>query len=219
MAKGSQFERDTCRELSRWWMNGLRDDVFWRSSQSGGRATVRGRKGKTTAGHYGDVCATDPIGVPFLDLTCVELKCGYNSEHIHALMDRPKQAAQGLWEQWIQQAVDARELSGSYAWMIIAKRDSRDPIVVMDRLLATALKPCWKRTNPTQFAGMSLTVRFRHEISRELVPITKGKRKGKLQRKPTFTYTTHNIRCSAMRWSDWLTAVTKADILKALEKC
>src|SRR5262245_2386383 len=49
-AKGSKFERDLCRQLSLWWSDGKRDDVFWRASQSGGRAKFRGRRGLQTHG-------------------------------------------------------------------------------------------------------------------------------------------------------------------------
>jgi len=41
MAKGGEFERDISRFLSRWWTYGERDDVFWRTSASGARATTR----------------------------------------------------------------------------------------------------------------------------------------------------------------------------------
>ena len=40
--KGSEFEREMCKCLSLWWTDSKRDDVFWRSAQSGGRAP-RGR--------------------------------------------------------------------------------------------------------------------------------------------------------------------------------
>ena len=62
MAKGSVFEREICKELSLWITSGERDDIFWRTAGSGGRATMRKKSGKTTANQEGDVCATDPIG-------------------------------------------------------------------------------------------------------------------------------------------------------------
>ncbi|MBM3120244.1 MAG: hypothetical protein FJ006_12010, partial [Chloroflexi bacterium] len=59
-SKGASFERDISRQLSLWWTHGERDDVFWRSSMSGGRATVRAKKGQKTAYQNGDITATDP---------------------------------------------------------------------------------------------------------------------------------------------------------------
>ena len=79
MAKGSQFERDICRELSIWWTQGERDDIFWRTSGSGARATTRAKKGDATANSAGDIGYLDEIGKPFLDYFMVELKRGYTN--------------------------------------------------------------------------------------------------------------------------------------------
>ena len=67
-AKGSQFERTVCKDLSLWWTKGKRDDVFWRTSGSGARAKTRSKTGEKTFGQYGDVQATDPIGQPLICL-------------------------------------------------------------------------------------------------------------------------------------------------------
>lgn len=71
--KGAAFEREVCSLLSRW-VSGTADDIFWRSSLSGGRATVRSRKGKTVSTQFGDISAVDPRGTPFLEVFYVELK-------------------------------------------------------------------------------------------------------------------------------------------------
>jgi len=128
MAKGSQFERDVCRALSEWWSNGTRDDVFWRSSQSGGRATSRAKKGKKTAGQAGDVAATDPDGFLFTRTFTVELKRGYNRADPMHLLDRtPKMAKQGF-EAFLDQAIAARQRDGTPYWLIVHKRDGRVPM-------------------------------------------------------------------------------------------
>jgi len=80
MAKGSNFEREVSKELSLWTTNGVRDDIYWRSSQSGGRATIRARQGKKTANSAGDICFIDPIGKPLLDIFVLELKNGYGGK-------------------------------------------------------------------------------------------------------------------------------------------
>ena len=69
-SKGSAFEREISKSLSLWYTEGERDDIFWRSSQSGGRATTRAKKGKKTAASYGDITALDNRGEPFTDLFC-----------------------------------------------------------------------------------------------------------------------------------------------------
>lgn len=123
--KGGQYEREICGELSRWWSGGTRDDLFWRSAASGGRATVRGRRGLQTAGHYGDIAATDPRGEPLTRRLCIELKRGYSEHTIHDLIDRPAGAAVQVWEGFFAQADTAATAAGAFAWLVVNKRDRR----------------------------------------------------------------------------------------------
>lgn len=60
--KGSAFEREVCKQLSRWVSHGKREDLFWRSAMSGGRATVAGRRGKSLASQAGDISSVDKAG-------------------------------------------------------------------------------------------------------------------------------------------------------------
>jgi hypothetical protein len=74
-AKGGQFERDRCVQFSLWWTEGKRDDICWRTSGSGSRATSRRRRsGKSTFNEFGDMKYIDPIGKSFLDTFCFEFK-------------------------------------------------------------------------------------------------------------------------------------------------
>ena len=125
--KGSSFERRVCVLLSEWWTGGERSDVFWRTSMSGGRATVRKRKGKSTHGQYGDICAIDPIGQPFLDCFAIEVKRGYPTATVHDLLDTKKP----IYQKWIEQAEASREASGAEWWMIVHQRDRRETIITM----------------------------------------------------------------------------------------
>jgi hypothetical protein len=127
--KGSKYERDMCKKLSLWWTEGERDDVFWRSQASGGRATIRGRKGAATAGQYGDVAAVDPVGKPLIDAFTIEIKRGYSGATVHDVLDMPDTAAQQQFEKFIAQALESHDRAGSHSWMLITKRDRRLPIV------------------------------------------------------------------------------------------
>lgn len=69
-AKGSAFEREVCKALSRWVTNGEREDVFWRSAMSGGRATVA--RGKVR--QCGDITAVAEEGYEFASRWYVECK-------------------------------------------------------------------------------------------------------------------------------------------------
>ena len=74
-SKGANWEREVCRMLSRWLTRDALDDVFWRSSMSGGRATVHRKQGRKTAdAAAGDICAIRPEGARFLDVFFVECK-------------------------------------------------------------------------------------------------------------------------------------------------
>lgn len=202
--KGSAFEREICKELSYWWTDGKRDDIYWRSSNSGGRATIRGRRGKTTFGHYGDVAAIDPIGAPLLDLAAIEIKRGYSEANFHCLLDRAKTAAQQVWESWIQQAHDSCEGSGSYGWMIIAKRDQREPLVVMDANVASVLilaGSLFPVTEKGPFLSGVCKIRHKIKVGKEISG-----------------YRVLTQRFSAMRWKDWLKAVQPKDIRRVIQK-
>lgn len=131
MSKGSSFEREFCDRLSEWWTGEKGRRVFWRSSNSGGMATLRNKKGKTTKQHCGDICAIDPIGFPLTDLITIELKRGYSRHTIADLLDKPKKAAKQVYEKWIEQAQKAAEGAGTPYWLLVVKRDHREPIVFM----------------------------------------------------------------------------------------
>ena len=72
--KGGQFERDVCKMLSLWVSDRTNDDLFWRSAMSGGRATVRAQKGKSTASGHGDITAVTPGGNSLTNHFVIECK-------------------------------------------------------------------------------------------------------------------------------------------------
>lgn len=72
--KGNAFERKVAKLLSEWWSEGSRDDLFWRTHSSGGRHTVRRRKGITTEGQVADVVSSAEESKLFSDIIDVECK-------------------------------------------------------------------------------------------------------------------------------------------------
>jgi hypothetical protein len=133
--KGPQWERDFCRSLSLWFSGGDPDaDWFWRTAGSGGRATSRRKKGKSAGRHCGDVCAIAPEGEPLLRVFSVELKRGYNRCTIQDLLDAPARGAlKGVkqeYEKWLAQAEASRGAAGALYWLIVHKRDGREPLVL-----------------------------------------------------------------------------------------
>lgn len=125
--KGNTFERLICKELSLWWTDQERDDVFWRSASSGGRATQRFARGKTTAGACGDICAVDPIGEPLLKLVTIELKRGKSHGEPGDVLDcKPASLKNHKWIQTMLQAIESARQAGTVYWLIIVQRDRRN---------------------------------------------------------------------------------------------
>lgn len=141
-SKGSTFERQICATLSRWWTQDLKEprtDIFWRTAGSGARASARSKRGRRTANQYGDLCAIDPTGQPFVDLITTEIKRGYNRHTVADLLDKPCKAKTQMYEDWFVKAQCDHERAGSFSWLLIAKRDLREPLVFMPKILEVGL--------------------------------------------------------------------------------
>ena len=162
MAKGAPFERELSKQLSLWWTNGENDAVFWRSSQSGGRATTREKSGKKTKGQYGDIAVTDPIGQPLIELVSIEAKNGYNNRDIMQFLDT-KKVPKGSLQEFINQASrDAMRAEVPYWWMI-HKRDRKQPLLYMPYTFYTAINDIdgvitFPRVATVQASGVDLLV-------------------------------------------------------------
>lgn len=140
--KGSSFERKICKRLSLWWTGDDRDDVFWRSQTSGGRATQRLKKGKTTYGSYGDIAAVDPRGEPLLKIWTIELKRGRRHGCIADILECKDNGVQCSFEKAIMQAERSATQAGSVGWMLISRPDHRLELVYMDWASASLFKEC-----------------------------------------------------------------------------
>lgn len=130
-SKGSAYEREIAKRFSRWWSNEERDDVFWRTDNSGGRATTRAKSGVKTFGQCGDLQASDPIGQPLMDLCVIEIKRGYKEASIGDMLDAPDSAKQKMFGNFIEQVITDFSKSQSLSWMLITKRDRREELVTM----------------------------------------------------------------------------------------
>lgn len=124
-AKGSAFERDVCKQLSKWVTKGERDDVFWRSAISGGRATVRFAKGKTTEHQAGDICAVHPSGHSFTSYWFIECKF-VKSYRIDLFFLGDGGLLYDFWQKAVQEASKYRRTP-----MLIAKQNRGRTIVVI----------------------------------------------------------------------------------------
>lgn len=137
-SKGSEWERLFCQVLGMWWCG--RDDVFWRTGGSGGRAKTRGRAGAATYGQHGDVAATDPTGAPLIDTFTIELKRGYNEHTIHDIVDRKADAAIQEHEAFFAQTIESAEQAGTMGWLCVTSRVRREAMVWMPHAALEALR-------------------------------------------------------------------------------
>lgn len=141
--KGSAFERKFCKRLSLWWTGGKLDDVFWRTSQSGGRATQRMKSGKRTADAYGDIGAERECGKALTKNTFWELKRGYTGKKgkkstrwisVTDILDTPGNLKKHpiLIEWWLD-AQKKRKECGRKRAFIVFRRDRKKGSIVMSR--------------------------------------------------------------------------------------
>lgn len=166
MAKGSQWEREVCWLLSRWWTGRHDQLVFWRTSNSGGGATVRHRKGISNKAHAGDITAIEETAIPFSRLITPELKRGFNKAvNLHSLMDRMvrKNTVPHPLEKWIVQAQEAAERAGSKYWMLIHRRDFGEALCfIPNELLAQLTIHTQPVLNPLPTPLMTLRFNLRN---------------------------------------------------------
>jgi len=153
-SKGSAFEREICKRLSAWWSNDERDDIFWRTQASGGRATIRFRKGQNTHGQFGDIQAVDPIGKPLTGLLSLELKRGYSGTSFADVIDsHPRNLGNQVWMKFFQQAREEAERSGVPYWALLTRRNKKEatifiPLRLFNYLRKTFPESWESRPNP-----------------------------------------------------------------------
>lgn len=111
-AKGSEFERYISKTFSKWWSKNERDDLFWRTHNSGGRFTVRQKKGFDTHHQGGDICDVHPDGKLFCDLFCIECK-SYKDIGLWSIV-----TGSGLLVDWWKKLEEA------------CKQDGKNPILI-----------------------------------------------------------------------------------------
>lgn len=124
--KGSAFERTLAAKLSLWITHGKRDDCLWRSAISGGRATVRYKKGGGPQSACGDLCAVRPEGHEFCDTWLVEAKF-YRDLRISSFLLDNKGVLATFWEEAVADAKKHKRKP-----MLIAKQNGTPELVIVE---------------------------------------------------------------------------------------
>jgi hypothetical protein len=127
--KGGAFERYCCKRLSVFVTKGARDDIFWRSAMSGGRATLQLRDDIINRAQSGDMTAIAPEGYDLCNRCLFEYKS-------YADLDIPQGFLKGtgllhkFWRDTQRAALLYKKLP-----VLIAKQNYLPPVV----LCATSL--------------------------------------------------------------------------------
>lgn len=102
--KGGNYERTISRKLSLWISDGKFDDMFWRTSGSGSRHTIRYKKNLTLEGQAGDIASTrSGISEEFIRTFCVEIKF-YKEINIWGFITKTKSGVLDFWNQTTEKA-------------------------------------------------------------------------------------------------------------------
>lgn len=125
--KGNNYEREMSRRLSLWLSENERDDLIWRTHNSGGRFTTRMKKNKVTEGQDGDLTSTCyGISANFLNMFSVELKC-YKDINLWGLITKAKKGILGFWEQAKKQAKACDKIP-----LLILKQNHKPELLISD---------------------------------------------------------------------------------------
>lgn len=124
--KGASFERLVCTQLSLWISQNKRDDLFWRSSMSGGRATVQFKKGGQNRTQCGDITAIHPDGNPLTELCLISCKF-YQDLKIAGVVVGNKGGLSSFWLECVAEAKRYGKLP-----MLIAKQNNTPPFICLN---------------------------------------------------------------------------------------
>lgn len=133
--KGGSFEREISKQLSLWVTNGERDDVFWRTHDSGARHTVRFHKGKETAGQDGDIQSTHPLGEQFREIFSIECKC-YKDLNIWSIITGAKDFS--IYQYW-KDTIEVSERVNKEP-LLIAKQNHKPVLFVVSRWIEVQIR-------------------------------------------------------------------------------
>jgi hypothetical protein len=135
-AKGALFERAIAKQISLWLSGGKRADLLWRSSMSGGRATVSKDKLSAVAG---DICATSAEGDEFISKWFIEAKHVKDLRLVTYLLKGTGPIAK-WWIKAQQQSIRYKKMP-----MLILKGNGMDTLVMTRRRW---IMEDWSKVNP-----------------------------------------------------------------------
>jgi len=138
--KGGSFERDICKDLSKWIQGTEKPYIFWRGRGSGGCFTSSNLVGEAFAG---DIYCVRDAGRFFVDRYSIELKTGYKEASLDKHLKCNK--SDPIREFWLQCTNDAN-LANKRPFLIYQKKGVQPKWVGIDtyskKSLSKYLKNC-----------------------------------------------------------------------------
>lgn len=129
-AKGSGYEREICRFLTKWLSGVETPYIYYRSPSSGAVATIT--KSENISG---DIISVKPEGEFFTNIFSVEVKTGYkNADFFQHFKDMKNDVIKTFWNQC---CIDAKK-SSKYG-MLIFKKSGLKPIVGINNTVRSEL--------------------------------------------------------------------------------
>lgn len=156
--KGGNFERKCARLLSLWWSEGSNPHVFWRTSSSGARASIR-----SLTFHRGDITNVDSEGEAFTKYFVVECKSYREIDFLYSL-DFPYRGWYLWWKQCKRDAdaipcnpllIMHRNRRGTYVvlytkvWNELTTPPYNFPIITYDDLTIVPLERFFEYVSPS----------------------------------------------------------------------
>ena len=135
--KGAAFERRISVTLSLWASKGRREDLYWRTASSGGRATLYSRKTRDKhmqRSDQGDITITHPDGQFLMDLFQVECK-NYRCLELDKLALGNKGLSDRIWNPY-------KDESNGRVPMVIAGANRCEPLLLTTRSGAYLIENC-----------------------------------------------------------------------------
>lgn len=114
--KGGAFEREICKDLSRWIQGKEKPYIFWRGRGSGAMFTVNEDSGEAFSG---DIYLVRPEGKFLTDIFSIECKTGYKEASLDKHLKYNK--SDPIKDFWCQCTSDA-EKSGKQPFLIYQKK-------------------------------------------------------------------------------------------------
>jgi hypothetical protein len=128
--KGNNFEREISKTLSLFLSEGKRDDLLYRTSNSGGRFTSRFNRGISTTNQNSDITSIDKEADSFSESLSIEVK-HYKNIDIWSLITNTKDS--NILSFWEQTKRDADR--GSKLPLLIVKQNYKPILLITNKVM------------------------------------------------------------------------------------